>query len=73
MSAKKGEIWKKLGRCLMGLVLEMTADSYNPGDFWQCMGLIKVTWERLKVCLRFNMWKKKAFRSSFNLIDRMCS
>ena len=27
MSAKKGDIWKKPGRCFMCLVLEMTADS----------------------------------------------
>ena len=53
--------------------LEMTVDSNNLHDFCQCMGLIRVTWEKLKVCLRSNMWEKKAFRSSFNLSVCLCS
>ena len=35
------------------------------------MGLIKVAWEKLNVCLRSNMLKKKALRLPFNLIDRL--
>ena len=56
----------------MCLLLEMTADSNNLRDCLQCMGLIKEASEKLKVCLRSNMWEKRVFRSSFNLIDRMC-
>ena len=37
------------------LFLEMTAESNNLRDFLQCVGLIKVAWEKLKVCLRSNM------------------
>ena len=29
--------------------------------------------EKLKVCLRSNMWEKRAFRLSFNLIGRLYS
>ena len=43
----------------MLFVLEMTADSNNLLNFLQCMGLIRVASEKLKVCLRSNMWKKK--------------
>ena len=54
----------------MCFVLEMTADSHNLRDLLQCMGLIRVAWKKLKVCFRSNMWKKREFRLSFDLIDR---
>ena len=51
----------------------MTADSYSLQDFLQCMGLIRVAWEKLKMFLSSNMREKRAFRWSFVLIDRLCS
>ena len=50
-------------------ILEMTVDSNNLREFLQC----KVDCEKLKVCLRSNMWEKRVFRSSCVLIDRLCS
>ena len=41
--------------------------------FLQCMGLINVAREKLKVCLRSDMWEKRAFQSSFDVIDCLCS
>ena len=38
----------------MWIVFEMIADSKNLQDFLQRMGLFKVAWEKLKVCLRSN-------------------
>ena len=46
----------------------MTADSNSRRDLKQFMGLIIVAEEKLKVCLRSNMWKKKTFQLSFNSI-----
>ena len=43
-----GEIWSKTERCFIWLVLEMTADSCGLRDFLQCMGLIKMTWEKIE-------------------------
>ena len=43
------------------------------GIFLLCMGLISVAWEKLNMCLSFNMWEKRAFRSPFVLFDRLCS
>ena len=51
----------------------MTQDSSSLRDFLQCMGLIRVAWEKLKVCFTSNMWEKRTFRSSFVFIDRLCS
>ena len=53
--------------------LYMTADSRNLRDFLQCMGLIKVAWEKSNMCLGSNMWEKRAFQSSYVLIDHLCS
>ena len=57
----------------MWFVLEITTDSNNQRNSFQCTGLIRVALEKLKVCLRSNMWEKRTFQSSFNLIDRLCS
>ena len=40
----------------MWFVSEITADSNNLPDFLQYIGLIRVALEKLKVCLRSNMW-----------------
>ena len=37
------------------------------------MGLIRVAWGKLNVCLSSNMWEKRAFLLSFVLIDHLCS
>ena len=55
----------------MWLIIEMTVDSNNLRDFLQFTCLIRVAWEKLKVCLRSNMKGKRAFPSSFDLIDRL--
>ena len=34
--------------------------------------VIWVAWKKSNVCLCSNMWEKRAFRSSFVLIDRLC-
>ena len=47
--------------------MEMTADSNNLQDFFAMYGLKKSNLEKLKVCLRSNMWEKRAFRSLFNI------
>ena len=52
---------------------KMTANSSSLRDFLRCMGLIRVALEKLNVCLSSNIWEKKAFRSLFVLIDRLCS
>ncbi len=49
----------------------MTADLNSQLDFLQCMSLMKVAWEKLKVGLKSKMREKRTFRSSFNLIDRL--
>ena len=51
----------------------MTADSSSLWDFLPYMGLIRVAWAKLNVCLSSNIWEKRAFQSSFVLIDRLCS
>ena len=51
----------------------MTADFNCQRNLLQCIYLIKMAWEKLKVCLRSNIWEKGAFRSSFNLIDTLSS
>ena len=51
----------------------MTADSGSLQDVLHCMGLIRVGWEKLNVRLSSNVWEKRAFRSSFVLIDYLCS
>ena len=62
------QVWWNLIKSggLIWFVLEITADSNSLQDFLQCMGLIRVAWEKLKVHLRSNMWEKRTFQSSFN-------
>ena len=53
-------------------VLKMTADYNRLRDFLQCMCLIRVAWKKSNVCLSSIMWEKRAFPSSFILIDHLC-
>ena len=46
----------------------MTANSNNRRDIQQWIWLIKVDWDKLKVFSKSNMWEKRAFRSSFNIV-----
>ena len=46
---------------MMCLEWEMFADSNSRRDFLPCMDLIKVAREKLRVCLKSNIWEKRAF------------
>ena len=37
---------------------EMIADSNGPQDFLQWISIIKVAWEKMKVCLKSNVGEK---------------
>ena len=54
----------------MKIFLEMTAFLVVFRIF---SSLIRVAWEKLNVRLSSSMWEKRAFRSSFVLIDRLCT
>ena len=64
------KIWKKPGRCFIWFVMEITADSSSPREFFQCMGLIRVAWEKLNEYLSSNMWEKRAFHLFWLTFDR---
>ena len=46
MFARYSELWSNPGRCFLWFVLEMTEDSSSLWDVLQCMGLIRVAWEK---------------------------
>ena len=51
------------------VILEITTDSNSLRNFSQSMGLIRMAWEKLNVCLSSNIWKKRMFQLSFVMID----